>query len=303
MGSSEDVSQSLDRVMVIYGTDLPILGLMVTEKYIENLTKQITKHLGKVARGPPSFSSGGDETGQAKAVQEAGLFGKSGYQAQEYLLTKIPVDNSHFQDFYISLPILNIGNKSVSSVTTFAVSIPYQVPETFVEQVAAGLLSFRMVPHDMVFVDDVSARQVIKQKLITYPPINALNGDKKLRKLIHGKERAYVKVGLLGDDLVIKYDAIEYKTGMFTIVPFNNDTLLIAKDAGLSSAKGNSPRYDLFKRYQAMAGVAQLIAEQPQSGQEVGALYPDIPVAMFLHERYPHLEKIPWLAGTVPESQ
>jgi hypothetical protein len=250
---------------------------MVSQKFVKNFNKYIEKRLKGVLAGPVTISPMGSAVDQHKGLGDdlktAMIpFRKSEYQAQEYLYARIPVRDQYFSFIDFATPILNIKGKSVQGIGSFATSIPYPVPETYVERMVG--LKYRLFPHKFVVEQNLKPKQVIKENMITYQGVNSIHSDKKLCNKLEGAWDC--KVRTFGKKYYkIKLDTSNYPPGMFTIIPYHGHSILIAKEAGSFGAEVDSPLYAYKDRYEAFSGVAKTIASFPQKGEPVGKFYMD----------------------------
>jgi hypothetical protein len=201
-------------------------------------------------------------------------FRKSEYQAQEYLFIRIPVRDEHFSFFDFTTPILNIKGKSIQGVASYVTSIPYPIPETFVERQVG--LSYRLLPHRLIVEQKNKPKHVIKKNMITTRSVNAINTDKQLCNYLEGNYSCKVDAGSFSKKIYkIKINILEYPPGMFTLIPYHGHTIMIAKEAGTWGSVADKPGYAFGERYNAFSGVAKKIASAPEVREPIGKFYMD----------------------------
>jgi hypothetical protein len=215
---------------------------------------------------------------------------KSEYEAEEYLFARFPVRGESFSFIDFTAPILNVKGKSVQGIASFVTSIPYPIPETYVQRMVG--LKYRLVPHKMVVEQKIKPKQVIKENRITYHAVNNIHNDKKLCNKLQGSYDCKVQKPLSKSYFKIKMDPFEYPPGMFSIVPYYSHTIIIAKEAGEYGASVDSPRYNFKERYEAFSGVAKQIATYPKKGEQVGKFYMDSTLEIVLLPLLEHLRKM-----------
>jgi hypothetical protein len=250
---------------------------MVNQRFIKILNKRIKKELKKVINGDPVITIVGSPEDQYRgflSALEAHLLGKvQEYDAHEYVHARIPINNQYFSYMDITVPVVNIKKNSVQGVATFFTEVPNPINETYILR-SVGL-SNKLVPHNLVVNQHIEPKKIIKEGMIKSNAVNSINNDRKLLKNLKGNKACAISC------LISSYSATinltKYPPGMFTIVPYYNHSILIAKDAGRSlEATTNEPRYLLKNRYKALLGVAEYIAKKPQVGKKVGKFYLDI---------------------------
>lgn len=269
---------------------------MVSQKFVMNFNKHIGKELKNVLSGQVSVTPVGSSHDQHKGMGDDLKtyfipFRTSEYQAQEHIYVRVPVKNQFFSYFDMVAPILNVKHYSVQGIATFVASIPYPVPETFVERMVG--FSYKLVPHKLVVDQKEIPKKVIKENRITSNAINRINSDKKLCNKLSASSSCKIPSSHLKTAKIfrIKFDNLEYPAGMFTVVPFKGHSILIAKEAGAYGAMADKPKYDFKDRYEAFAGVAQHIASNPQQGQKVGSFYMDTSLERIIPPLIQYLDK------------
>ena len=144
-------------------------------------------------------------------------------------------------------------------------------------------LSYQLVPHSLVVEQDVKPKHVIKQDMITADAINGINANKDLCNKLRGSDSCKIAdTGFSNKVYKAKMDAFNYPPGMFTVVPFKGNTIMIAKEAGEWGAKVDHPLYHFKERFEALSGVGSYIAYYPEEGEEVGKFYMDPSLALVL---------------------
>lgn len=241
--------------------------------------KRIMKDLKKVISGEPVLNTLGSSDDQSKGfLREFSshvIPSNYRYEAKEFVHARIPVYDQNFSNVDVIVPVVNIGRKSIQGVATFGAVVPYPVDETYVH------LRFNLVPHSLAIERRVDPKRIVKGNMIRSKAINAINGDKKLIKKLNRKTRCAITG--IGSSYICEIDTDKYPPGVFTVVPYYNHTVILAKDAGISvEACPNEPRYDLRKIYEALSGVGGYIAANPQQGKHVGKFYMDIPLNLLL---------------------
>ena len=249
---------------------------MVNPRFIKFFNKRIKKELKKFKSGDPIISSVGSPEGYNQGLLKtlgAHLLRESmQYQAREYVHARIPTKNQYFSFMDITIPTVNVKKNSVQGVATFSTVIPYPVNETYILRPVG--FSNELVPHKLVVESRTEPKKVIKEQMIKSGAINAINNDKKLLKKMKGK--TICSISGLVSSYSCSIDISKYPPGMFTVVPFYNHSILIAKDAGISlESTINEPRYQLKDRFNALLGVSKYIAENPQAGEIKGRFYLD----------------------------
>ncbi|UCG68743.1 MAG: hypothetical protein JSV09_13205 [Thermoplasmata archaeon] len=266
---------------------------MVSQKFVNNLNLYAQKKLKNVLAGQltiqPLGSAADKHKGLADDLKTRFIpFRKSEYEAEEYLFARFPVRGEHFSFIDFAAPILNVKGKSIQGIASFVTSIPYPVPETYVQRMVG--LKYRLVPHKLVVEQSLKPKQVIKENMITYRAVNAIHTDKKLCNKLQGSYDCKVQKPLSKSYYKIKMDPFEYPPGMFSIVPYYGHSILIAKEAGDYGASVDSPRYRFNERFEAFSGVAKQIAASPQRGEEVGKFYMDSTLEIVLLPLLEHLK-------------
>jgi len=251
---------------------------MVTKKFVDELIKTINKELKDILTTQPNIQMLGIPQDQYRGIRDDLKTAfiplrKSKYDAQditEFLFARIPVNNPHFQFMDFITPVMNIKTESFQGVGTMITSVPYPVPETFVERCGWGHSS--LLPHSLVVDQQLPQKTILKKNMITTKAVNAINADKKLRKRIPNN-RSCNGPSNTSYKLVIEKD---YPPGTFSIVPYKGHSVLIMKDTGsMFGILANHPIY-LFKHYyEAFGGVADHLARFPEQGEEVGRFYMD----------------------------
>jgi hypothetical protein len=249
---------------------------MVNPKFVKFLNKRLKKELKKVIAGDPIISTFGSSDDQYKGLAkqiEARLTAKSlEYQAHEFVHARIPVTNQYFSFMDFTTPVVNVRKSSIQGIATFNTVISYPINETYIFKPAG--FAYQLVPHNLVIGRKLEPKRIVKEGMINSKAILAINKDKKLRKKLKGSY--YFATGGLFSNYSSSIDLSKYTPGLFTIVPFYNHSILIAKDAGISlEACANEPRYKFKERYEALLGVAKYIAENPQKGVDKGRFYLD----------------------------
>jgi hypothetical protein len=266
---------------------------MVSQKFLHNFNLYAQKKLKNVISGQITFQPMGSRADKHKGLSDDLKtrfipFRKSEYEAEEYLFARFPVRGEGFSFIDFAAPILNVKGKSVQGIASFVTSIPYSIPETYVQRMVG--LKYRLVPHKMVVEQNLKPKQVIKENMITYPAVNTIHTDKKLCNKLQGSYDCKIQKPLSKSYFKIKMDPFEYPPGMFSIVPYYGHTILIAKEAGDYGASVDDPRYNFIERYEAFAGVAKQIATTPQKGEEVGKFYMDSTLEIVLLPLLEHLK-------------
>lgn len=266
---------------------------MVSQKFVHNLNLYAGKKLKNVLTGPLSIQPLGSAADKHKGLTDDLKtrlipFRKSEYEAEEYLYARIPLRGEYFSFIDFATPILNVKGKSVQGIASFVTSIPYPVPETYVQRMVG--LKYRLVPHKLVVEQNLKPKQVIKDNMIAFQAVNAIHTDKKLCNKLQGSYDCKVQKPLSKSYFKIKMDPFEYPPGMFTIVPYYGHSILIAKEAGDYGASVDSPRYRFNERYEAFSGVAKQIAATPQKGEDVGKFYMDSTLEIVLPPILNHLK-------------
>lgn len=266
---------------------------MVSQKFVHNFNLYAQKKLKNVLSGQlaiqPMGSAADKHKGMADDLKTRFIpFRKSEYEAEEYLFARFPVRGEGFSFIDFAAPILNVKGKSVQGIASFVTSIPYPVPETYVQRMVG--LKYRLVPHKLVVEQNLKPKQVIKENMITYQAVNNIHNDKKLCNKLQGSYDCKVQKPLSKSYFKIKMDPFEYPPGMFSIVPYYGNTILIAKEAGDYGASVDSPRYNFIERFEAFSGVAKQIANTNQKGEEVGKFYMDSTLEIVLLPLLEHLK-------------
>jgi hypothetical protein len=250
---------------------------MVNPKFIKFLNKSIKKQLKKVINGEPVLTAVGSHIDQYEgflSTLEAHFLRKAQeYDAHEFVHARVPINNQFFSFMDITVPVVNIKKNSVQGVATFFTEIPYPVNDTYILRPVG--LSNKLVPHNSVVKFHTDPRRIIKEGMINSEAINVINNNRKLLKKLNGKRSCLISG--LTSSYSCSLDITKYIPGMFTIVPYYNHSILIAKDAGISiESTLNEPRYLIKERYKGLLGVAESIANNPQVGEKVGNFYFDI---------------------------
>jgi len=259
---------------------------MVSQLFITNLNNKISNELKDVLSGPIQIMSSGSSSDQHKGMADdikTALipFRKSTYEAQEQLFVRIPVKNPNFSHMDFVTPVLNIKEHSIQGIATCSVVTPHPVPETYVERMVG--FSYKLVPHKLVVEQSEKPKKVIKENMITSKAITSINDDKKLCNNLHASSDNKVFQGLLSKKFYkLSFDWTIYPPGMFTIVPYNGKSVMIAKDAGCSGAFIDKPMYTFKDRYAAFDGVAKYLAQNKQEGEKLGKFYLDESIQMIL---------------------
>ncbi len=276
---------------------------MVSQIFVDNLYKHIQKQLKDVLAGTPMIQPLGSTEDKYKGLGDSLKtavipFRKSTYQAEEYLHVRIPVRGQHFSFIDFATPILNVKEKSVQGIASYATSIPYPIPETYVQRMVG--LKYRMLPHKLIVDQKMKPKKVLKGNMIKSNSVNSINADKKLCNKLQGSWECKVHKGLSKAYYKIEMDFLEYPPGMFTMVPYHGNTILMAKEAGEYGARVNVPKYSFKDRYEAFLGVARNIASTPQTGEQVGKFYMDQTLDIILP---PLLESLKGQSGQATSQQ
>jgi hypothetical protein len=256
---------------------------MVNEFFIRKLDKFINKMLKKEINGKAHiWTTPADPLEQL----DLSLFGPNSqrikddpisYQAAEFVHARIPVNLGALTSVDMIIPVMNIGNNSFPSQASFGAVIPYSIPETFVSR-PASLLKMALVPFSLVVDQELRPKDVIKQGMIDYQPVNQINGDKTVYKNLRGNIICMINSGLTKytNTVPMTNFVLNYPMGMFSAIPFNRYTLLVSRDTGeLHRTGANKPWYPLNKRIRVMADVANYIAQDSRSGEEFGHIHLD----------------------------
>ena len=260
---------------------------MVSRQFVEKLNEKIHEDLGDVMTEEPDIQIMGSGRDQYKGLGDELKtrfipFRRSEYQAEEYLFARISVEAEAISFFDFITPVVNIKGKTVQGVSSFVTYVPYPIPETFVQRMVG--LSYQMVPHELVVTQGMKPKHVIKQEMIESDAINGINADKDLSNKLRGSDSCKVAdTGFSNKVYKAKMDAFNYPPGMFTIVPFKGNSILIAKEAGEWGAKVDRPLYHFKERFEALAGVGSYVAYYPEEGEvDVGKFYMDSSLALVL---------------------
>lgn len=267
---------------------------------MEYLNKYMSKRLKKVLSGPIQFNVYGRPTNMHEALPEALNFKyipsiSTEYQPQEYVFARIPVNNPHFRYMDTVIPVLTQGGKSVQGIATFVTFIPAPIRETFVER--STLFSNFLIPLRLADSKDHAPKEV-RDSMIESVAVNAINKDSGITTFLHGDHSCSVDntgfIALGQSSYKLKINHKHYPPGMFTIVPYGGNTILIAKEAGEMGAAADKPRYYFKWRYQAMEGIARHISENPEQGNEdKGFFFLDPSLEIILPPLLKHLHILP----------
>jgi len=268
---------------------------MVSQKFVTNLNALFMKELSAVLNGQPYITPMGAATDQYKGFGDELKtriipFHKSEYQAQEFLFIRLPFKDQYLPFFDMLIPIVNIQDRSVQGVSTFVATVPYPIPETFVNRMVGW--GYKIVPHKLVVEQNIEPKKIIKGNMITSKAVNAMNADKKLGDKVHGSRDCTVQEsGLRGGKYEVKFNEDEYPPGMFTIIPFHGSSILIIKEAGAFGSEADKPFYYIKDRYEGLSGVAKYLATYPEHGEEVGQIYMDKSLEILLPPLLKHLSE------------
>jgi hypothetical protein len=259
---------------------------MVTQLFIDNLNKNIMDELKNVISGHILIKPFGTDVDQHKGLADdlkTALipFRKSNYTAEEQLFVRIPVNNPHFSHMDFVTPVLNVKGKSVMGIATFSAVTSHPIPETFVERMVG--FSYKLVPHKLAVELGEKPKKIIKENKITSKAVKLINEDKKMCNCLHGSSDNKVFQGMLSKQFYkISIDWLEYPPGMFTIVPYNGKSVMLAKEAGKSGSFIDKPIYHFRERFDAFAGVAKYLAENKEEGEKIGKFYMDNSIQILL---------------------
>lgn len=260
---------------------------MVNQFLWNNLQSLIHKEIGSKLHEPPNIWMAGNPAdqhqGYGRDLATALIpFASQSYTAQEFIQGRLTFndDTIFYVDFFA--PIVNIKGKSVQGVATFVTSIPHTCAETYVER-KVGLMTSNLLPHSLVVGKGLKPKEVSKQGMVQSKAINAVNENPKLRDLLRGSASSTVRPYTLArSHYTIEFPGSDYPGGMFSVVPFHGDTVMIARDAGASDQVVNEPRWGFAARFAAFKGVARSLMKYPEKGETMGKFYMDAPLQALL---------------------
>lgn len=251
---------------------------MVSPEFFAGLNSHLTREFKDVLAGQIYFSKLGTSEDQYKGLGDelkTALipFRKSEYEAQEYLFARIPLRDPNVTFIDMIIPVLNVSGKSIQGIATFITFVPQPIPETFIERMTG--YEYRLVPHSLAIERNEDPQQIIVSNMITSKAVNGMNFDKVFLKNLHGSTKCKLQEGFSSRSYTVQFNCEEYPPGMFTIVPFYGNSIMIAKDAGDWKAMVDSPWYGSNGRYLAFSTAAKYIAQNPEPGVQVGQFYID----------------------------
>jgi len=251
---------------------------MVSQKFMDSLTKNIRKELKKViSQGAEVMSyppgNGLCQTIPSELKHRFVPFHFSEPLGEECVFARIHVNDPNLDYFDFATHVEGNNTRTYQGVGTFVAYVPHPIPETFVERRILGsgckLLPFREVVQQKQKPKDV-ARQATRSQAV-----NAINADKKLCKLLKGNSVCGVDQIVSFQKILVIFERNNYPPHRFTLVPYHGHTIIIAKDAGKEGAKIDAPRYPFKDRFAALSKVASYIAQYPQEGEDVGMFFMD----------------------------
>lgn len=271
---------------------------MVTDKFINKLKRNIRKDLGDALAGEPIIQIFGSEEDQGKGYVEQ-LFryvlplGSASYQAKQFLLCEIPIQNSLFNSIFFTTSIFNVEKRSIQSHGTLMTYCPFPVAETYLA--VERFRSCYLLP--LRFFEKKYNSKQIERISASIPPLKEINNNKNITRKLKMNKSLTINSSGFSDSFDISVDKdldanelqliAKYMTSptdesaaifrqfternrFFSIKPYINYSIMTIRDCGKKGAKVNHPRYDFKKYFFLFSQVARTFTKYPQGGTEIG---------------------------------
>jgi len=252
--------------------------MMVSTLFTANIYQLVQKQLGDLLNGQVTWhmiGSGQDQfKGMGDELKTAIIpFRKSTYQAEEWFALRAPLKDELVKYIDFTCPLVNVKGTTVPGVGTFVTHVPIPCKETYVERMVG--LKYQLLPHALVNLQKRKPKEVIKGGFITSRAINAVNNDKETIRSLEGRRDCKVMTGFGSNHYKVEFDAFNHPYGMFSVMPYHGSAVMVARDAGGSSAKVDRPDYDFRRRFEAFQGVAKALRAYPEIELSEGVFYID----------------------------
>ena len=247
---------------------------MVSLRFVDYLTKSVTKQLKKVISAPPDiqFYGSNEDLEPSRGIMETigrAVVGEEEavYIAREYVAMRIHVNDPYLEYFDFITPVLNIRGRSIQGVATFSAVTPNPIPETFM--LRGFIFAPSLYPYELLVNQEIPEKTILKEKMIDSAAINCVNAHKKLRKKLRGNLTCIIHHGTFNRSrFAFTVNTARHVPGLFSVTPYHDYSVMIAKDAGELSSEVDAPRYDFKSRYESFSGVAYHIGKNPEYGEE-----------------------------------
>ncbi len=239
---------------------------MVSQTFITNLNQCINKELKGMLTQPPDIRMVGSAADQYAGMKESLKtslvpFTSTSYEAAEFVYGRLGLNDPDVPAMHFAAPVLNIKDKSVQGVGVFVAAAPVPSAETYVERMVG--FKYQLMPYNLVKTGK-KTKAIMKEGLIRSQAINHINSDKKLCNKLEGMRSMDVSKPFPSSGRYsISFDCDKYPGGMFCVVPFKGQSVLIGRDAGTTKSKVDKPAWGFKDRYLAFKGVASALRTYP----------------------------------------
>lgn len=265
---------------------------MVSQMFVANLHELINREFkGMLAQAPDVRVVGSAEDQYAGIGQSLKTslvpFTSTKYEASEFIYVRLNLADNIVPSMDFTAPVLNVKEKSVQGVATFVAAVPSPTAETYVERLVGW--KYQLLPYNLLKAG-TKPKAIVKQGMITSNAVNQINGDKKLCNKLDAPRSANVEKQFPGrGHYSISFDASNYPGGMFCVVPFKGNSILVSREAGTHKSKVDKPSWALKERFLAFKGVASALKQYPDRASLIdGQFFVDTSLQIAL---------IPLLAG------
>jgi hypothetical protein len=239
---------------------------MVSQKFVAFLHQLISREFkGMLAQAPDVRVLGSAEdqyAGMAASLKTSLVpFTSTSYQASEFIYVRLNLADDVVPSMDFAAPVLNVKETSVQGVATFVAAVPAPAAETYVERMVGW--KYQLLPYNLLKAGN-KPKAIVKQGMIRSNAVNQINGNKKLCNKLRAPNSSNVEKPFPGrGHYSIKFDVDNYPGGMFCVVPFKGNSILVSREAGTHKSKVDNPSWALKERFLAFKGVASALKQYP----------------------------------------